>query len=68
MYDHSTNDGPTARFGHIVNVYHEKLYLYGGKNESKCFKDFWEFDPITLQWSKFKQSQSQSIDFRTQRM
>jgi hypothetical protein len=51
-----TSDGPAARSHHAMVSYFGKIYLYGGKNASSPFDDFWEYDDVASEWTQVSAS------------
>jgi N-acetylneuraminic acid mutarotase len=46
---------PDPRSQHSSVVYDEKMYIFGGRNDTfEYLNDLWSFDPETLKWNKIK--------------
>jgi hypothetical protein len=50
----ATVDPPPPRFACSLNVYDEKLIVFGGQNATESFNDLWEFDIPTLTWERLQ--------------
>ncbi|TPX30402.1 hypothetical protein SmJEL517_g06030 [Synchytrium microbalum] len=46
------NVPPRPVRAHTMTLVGEKLYLFGGCDNSECFPDLWIFDSETMSWSK----------------
>lgn len=42
---------PSTRWGHTANVYQDKMYVLGGRNEVDIC-DLFIFDPKTMKWTE----------------
>ena len=45
--------GPSSRWGHTANVFKDKVYIHGGRNDADV-GDLWVFDAnsTTIKWSQ----------------
>ena len=58
----ATNDAPSARLDHAMaaDSAGKRIYLWGGRNGSRFFKDLWVFDPTGPDWRRIETDQAPS--------
>ncbi|RIA83176.1 hypothetical protein C1645_834209 [Glomus cerebriforme] len=46
------NQPPPCRSGHVSFAYKEKIYIFGGIDENKCYNDVWCYDARANTWTE----------------